>query len=114
MSPTSSVIRLEMNAIVSATPKIIWLVWPSWTVTPLTRARIARSCRSPSSSSVTSAGPQGANVSIALPAIHCDVACWTSRAVTSLKAIAPATCSSASSAAMSLPRRPITTASSAS
>ena len=66
------------------------------------------------SSRRTSAGPQGPNVSIALPPVHSVLAICRSRALTSLKAIAPATWPSASASAMLRPRVPMTTASSAS
>lgn len=91
MSPGSSVIVRDSQAIASATGNICSAVVPSWTTAPFRRVRTPSAWMSSISSSVTSAGPHGANVSIALPAVHCGVRNCRSRALTSLNGIAPAT-----------------------
>jgi hypothetical protein len=90
MSPGSSVIVRESQATVSATPKIISAVFPSCTTSPLIRVRRPSACRSSISSIVTSAGPQGAKVSTALPEVRSGFWSCRSRALTSLNGIAPA------------------------
>jgi len=90
MSPGNRVIVRESHAMRSAAPKIRLAVVPCCSTSPLIRARSSSAPRSPISSRVTSAGPQGANVSIAFPLVHSGFWNWRSRAVTSLKGIAPA------------------------
>jgi len=70
MSPGSSVIVRESHATSSAGPKIRLAVVPFWSSSPLIRVRRPSAFRSSISSSVTSAGPHGAKVSIALPLVH--------------------------------------------
>ena len=114
MSPGTSVIVRESQATTSATPKICFAVVPSWTTLPLMRVRSPSPCRSAISSMSTSAGPQGAKVSIALPLAQSEFWSWRSRALTSLNGIAPAMQERASPSLTLRAVRPITIASSAS
>jgi hypothetical protein len=75
-SPGSRVITLEMNAIASATGKTIADVCASCSTSPPIVSVMRRSCGSPSSSAVTIHGPNGPNVSMLLPASHCEVRSW--------------------------------------
>ena len=92
MSPGSRVMICERNAIVSATPKIIdagRAVLHGLAVDA--RAERERLEVVDLVERARAAGPQGPNVSIALPPVQRLLAICRSRALTSLKAIAPAT-----------------------
>ena len=82
-SPGSSVIVRLIEATSSATPNTICAVLEDWSSRPFRRSRIASACGSGISSAVTSHGPHGRNVSIALPSIHWEVRFCRSRAETS-------------------------------
>ena len=113
-SPGSRVKKREQNAMSSATPWIRSAVDASWRTSPLTVHRIERRPGSGSSSRVTIQGPIGQNVSRLLARTHCPSWTCMSRAETSLRQVYPSTASSASAAATSRVRRPMTTPSSAS
>ena len=115
-SPGSSVRPAESSAMIRATPKTIWLVLASCLVTPFTLVQMPRSCGSTSSSAVTIQGPSGRCVSKFFPLNHwppCQ-SCCTSRTETSFPIVYPKTCPSALDSGMSMPPRPMTTASSTS
>ena len=84
MSPGSRVIPAEMWAMSSGTPVIIWAQLASWRTSPLTRVRRVISPTGGAAAASRTTGPSGANVSSALPRIHCGSAPCRSRADTSL------------------------------
>ena len=71
-----------MNAITSATVKIICAVEESWTTSPFSRQRILSACGSGTSSAGV-IGPTGPKVSNDFPRVHWPSANWMSRALTS-------------------------------
>ena len=112
MSPGSSVIASEMNAMTSATEKTMSPHDESWRSSPETVVRIQNVAGSKPSSGMTAYGPIGANVSRLLPRIHCGSPDWRSRALTSSRIVYAPTYASASATATLEARRPMITASS--
>jgi hypothetical protein len=84
MSPASSGVRLEMCSMSVGTLKIRSRVFDDCSVSPLMVSEMSRVCGSGTSSPVTIAGPSGEKVGNDLPRVHCEVASWMSRALTSL------------------------------
>ena len=87
MSPGSSVIPLEMYAMSSGTPVIICAQLASWRTSPFTRVRSRISATGGAAAASSRTGPSGANVSRALPRIHCGSVPCRSRAETSLMTV---------------------------
>jgi hypothetical protein len=87
MSPGCSVMIREMEAISSGILNTIMDVFESCRTSLPIRSEIRRACGSTTSSRVTSQGPMGAKPSKPLPASHCEVRIWKSRALTSWKQV---------------------------
>jgi len=87
MSPASRVISELMYAISWPTEKIIMRVVSCCMTSPLSRVVNVNACGSGMSEARTISGPTGAKPSSALPAVHCVVRNWMSRALMSLKTV---------------------------
>jgi len=71
----------------SGTPVIICAQLASWRTSPFTRVRSLISATGGAAAASSSTGPSGANVSSALPRIHCGSRPCRSRAETSLMTV---------------------------
>ena len=83
ISPVFNVITAERYSSSSGMPKTSWAVFESCMILPLSSSQIRSLPGSSISSAVTRHGPIGPNVSNVLPIVHCEVASWKSRALTS-------------------------------